>query len=113
MSGENEAGSPRLSLGKTSLERCHDVPHAAVHGLHLVVVVPQFGLLKAALAVKVGPSDLAGIRLGEQSEVDEEWLTRVTASDDVNSFSRIYLRIILQLFSSDFLEVMFILFLGL
>ena len=100
-----------MSLDKTSLERCHDVPHAAVHGLHLVVVVPQLGLLEAALAVEVCPPDLAGIRLGEQSEVDEEWLTRLTGSDDVNGFPSIYLRIILQLFSSYFLELMFTLFL--
>ena len=109
---KNKAASHRLSLGKTSLERRHDVPHPAVHGLHLVVVVPQFGLLEAALAV-VCPPDLAGICLGEQSEVDEEWLARVTGSDDINRFPSIYLRIILQLFSSYFLELMFTFFLGL
>ena len=76
-------------------------------------MVPQLGLLEAALAAEAGPPDLAGIRLGEQSEVDEEWLTRVTGSDDINGLPRIYLRIILQLFSSYFLELMFILFLGL
>ena len=77
------------------------------------MMVPELGLPQAALAVEAGPPDLAGIRLGEQSEVDEEWLTRVTGSDDINGFLRIYLRIILELFSSYFLELMFILFLGL